>query len=147
MTPAAGRSTPVVRIRRLLPASPEQVFQAWTDEESLRQWMSPYGEARATIDLRVGGCFRIVMLGEGVELEHTGEYREIVPPRRLVFTWRSEFTDRQATVVTVVLRPEGDQTELVLTHELLPDEEAGPHEFGWGKIVDNLQAHLEAQRT
>ena len=142
----AGRSRPVVEIRRLLAASPEEVFHAWTDPQSIGYWMSPIGSASATVDLRVGGCFQILMVGGGREIEHTGEYREILPPHRLVFTWRSDFTNQEATLVTVVLRPQGDQTELLLTHELLPDEQVEPHGQGWGQILERLQAHLVSKR-
>lgn len=67
---------PIVRITRLLPAGPEEVYKAWTDPESLKKWMCP-GEARLTtaeVEPRKGGRFKLIMEdGEGV-YEHTGEY-------------------------------------------------------------------------
>ncbi len=132
-----------VRVRRLLPATPEEVFSAWTDPNSLKHWMSPSGVASATVDLRVGGQFKIVMLGEGMEIEHTGQYREIVPPSRLVFTWQSEYTGGQPTLVTVTLSPEGGQTALHLTHELLSEDRVESHRGGWSRIIDKLASHLE----
>ncbi|MDQ4006234.1 MAG: SRPBCC domain-containing protein, partial [Actinomycetota bacterium] len=98
-----------VEISRILPATPDEVFRAWTDPEQLRQWMSPIGAAEAEVDPRVGGRLRIVMVGGGRRIEHTGEYLEVDPPRRLSFTWRSPFTGNTSTLVTILLtdHPEG----------------------------------------
>jgi uncharacterized protein YndB with AHSA1/START domain len=138
-------SRPVVRVVRRLPASREEVFDAWLDAESLREWMCP-GATRKTVaelDARVGGRFRIVMTGEHGDTEHTGEYREIRRPDRLVFTWISTFTLGRETLVTIELRVAGDETELTLTHERLPDDDARKgHEEGWSSIVDKLAAEL-----
>jgi uncharacterized protein YndB with AHSA1/START domain len=126
----------------MLPATPEAVFRAWTDPEHLHHWMSPVGTADAEIDLRVGGRFRIVMAGEGREIEHTGEYLDISPPRRLAFTWRSPYTGPGPSVVTIVLTPRDDGTELLLTHEHLPGDEAAAHGQGWGRMLDRLAGRL-----
>jgi uncharacterized protein YndB with AHSA1/START domain len=136
---------PVVRVVRRLPASREEVFDAWLDAESLQQWMCP-GTTRqivAELDPRVGGRFRIVMSSEDGDTEHTGEYREIRRPERLVFTWISTHTLDRETLVTIELRVAGSETELTLTHERLPDDDARTkHEGGWRSIVDKLAAKL-----
>ncbi len=54
----------VLEITRLLPATPEAVFAAWTDPAALSRWISPRGTASVTLDLRVGGRFEIIMKGE-----------------------------------------------------------------------------------
>lgn len=138
-------SAPVVRLSRLLPALPEEVFAAWTDPESLRQWMCPGTTtvAAVEVEVRVGGRFCIVMRDEKGDLTHAGEYREIRPPQRLVFTWRSNATRNEETLVTVELYPRGDETELVLTHERLPDEPAVvKHTQGWRGIMEKLAMYL-----
>lgn len=136
---------PVVRVVRRLPASRDEVFDAWLDAESLQAWMCP-GATRKTVaelDARVGGRFRIVMTGEDGDTEHTGEYREIHRPERLAFTWVSKNTLGRETLVTIELRVAGDETELTLTHESLPDDEARrKHAGGWSSIVDKLAAEL-----
>ena len=130
-------------IERTVAAPAERVFRAWTDPEQLIQWLSPSPDGSAEVDLHVGGRFRIVMSGGGREIEHTGEYREVEAPNRLVFTWVSEFTDGES-VVTVELHPVGDgQTRLVLRHELLPVEHAESHEQGWGSFIEALKEHLK----
>lgn len=135
----------MVRLQRLLPASPQEVFDAWTDPESLEQWLCPgtVSLTRVELDVRVGGHFRIVMRDATKDLVHTGEYREITPPHRLVFTWCSNGTYNQETLVTVELHPRGNKTELVLTHERLPDaSSAGKHEDGWQDVVRKLAVYL-----
>ncbi len=135
-----------LRIVRVLPASPEEVFDAWTDPRSLAVWMAPGSVRRSEVeaDPRVGGRFRIVMKGPDSDHEHAGEYLVVDRPRRLVFTWISKATAGRPTTVTVELRPRGPgETELVLTHEGLPDEAAtASHRSGWGDIVQKLGAEL-----
>jgi uncharacterized protein YndB with AHSA1/START domain len=136
---------PVVRIVRRLPAAPGEVFDAWIDVDSLTQWMCA-GTSRVTaaeLDPRVGGRFRIVMSGERGDTEHTGEYRELRRPHRLIFTWVSKNTLGRETLVTVELRAVGEDTELILTHERLPDDEARRrHGQGWASIAEKLAASL-----
>ncbi len=137
---------PIVQVR-LLPAPPEEVFEAWRDPESLRQWMRPaegMGDATVELDFRVGGRFEIVMHGEQDYAQH-GEYLEIDPPKRLVFRWVSEWMPEaeRSTLVTVSLEPAADgQTRLRLVHEDLTDAYDG-HEQGWGRILDLLTRRLE----
>ena len=130
---------------RRLPATPEAVFAAWTDADSLQAWMCPgtVHMTTAALDVRVGGCFRIVMHHAESETVHTGIYREIRPPERLVFTWISTATRDHTTLVTVELRPHDGGTELTLTHAGLPDEEAASsHESGWQSIAAKLEAYF-----
>src|SRR5262245_36077219 len=135
----------VLVVRRRLPVPREKVFAAWLDPASLAQWMRP-GEttgATAEVDPRVGGKFRIVM-HQLTAVEHWGEYLAIEPPSLLSFTWHSEHTDRQPTVVTVELHERGDATELILTHRRLPAAQIDGHRRGWSDIVHKLDAALTA---
>ena len=127
-----------LELERVLPASPSDVFAAWTTPESMARWMSPRGPAEAEVDLRVGGSFRVIMV-EADRLEHIGEYLEVDPPRRLVFTWISPYTGPEPSVVTVQLHPHGDGTRLVLIHEQLPAEVVGGHRDGWGGMLERLE--------
>lgn len=149
----ADRSSPGpslrLRLRRLLPAPPEEVFDAWTDPEQVRQWLCPGTGTvpEASIDARPGGRFRIIMRSEGRDYVHTGEYRELVRPRRLVFTWISEETAGRESLVTVELRRRGGRTEMTLTHEALPDDASRDrHRGGWSSILDRLEGRLGRHR-
>ncbi len=132
-------------VRRVIRASREEVFAAWIDPESMRDWMCP-GDiviAEARLDPRVGGAFRIVMKSPTYEVDHTGEYLVVDPPSKLVFTWTSARTEHQPTLVTVELFERGDGCELVLTHERFPNTDAvRSHRAGWGKIIERLAGRL-----
>jgi uncharacterized protein YndB with AHSA1/START domain len=127
-----------VRLDRLVPASPDAVFAAWTDVALLRQWMSPFGSAEVELSSRVGGALRVVMVDGDTRIEHVGEFLEIDPPRRLRFTWLSEYTGGRPSLVTVDLTAVGAATRLVLTHEDLPAEVVDSHAGGWGTMLSRL---------
>jgi uncharacterized protein YndB with AHSA1/START domain len=132
-----------VEIHRRLAAPVDEVFQWWTDPERLQEWMSPVGTVEAQVDLRVGGTIRIVMRGDGMEIEHLGTYLEIEPPRRLVFTWKSQYTGPQASLVTLELEPDGSgATRLHLVHQQLPETAIPSHRGGWGAMLERLGDRL-----
>ncbi len=136
---------PCVRLTRHLPASPEQVFDCWTRADSLGDWLHASRDHHVDVDLdvQVGGDLHIVMSDDTDNHDHRGTYLAVDRPRRLAFTWSSPGTDKQETRVTVELAPDGDGTELVLTHELLPSlESAHKHTAGWGAILDRLSERL-----
>ena len=149
--PAGGASgAPIVRLERIIPATPDALFRAWTDPALLRRWMSPVGHAEATVDLRVGGALHITMVDGDVRIEHTGEFLELERPTRLRFTWNSPYTGDSPSVVTVTLAPDGEQTRLVLVHERLPADAVSSHQGGWGSMVERLVgvlASLNAQEV
>ena len=89
---------PVV-VRKMLPASREEVFDAWLDTQGMREWMCPGSATSAdvTLESRVGGRFRIVMKTPNVDYEHTGEFRVLERASKLQFTWVSPGTDHQET--------------------------------------------------
>jgi uncharacterized protein YndB with AHSA1/START domain len=139
---------PSLFVTRILNAPCEKVFAAWTTAEYVQRWMCPENGtvAAAELDLRVGGAFRIDMLANGVQTSHTGVYREISPPHRLVFTWVSTYTYFRDTLVTVDLRALGDKTELTITQTLLPDEISREgHTWGWTQIMDHLVNYLQTR--
>ena len=138
MGAGAAERGEVAEVRRVLPATAEEVFAAWTAPDLMARWLSPVGHAEVEVDLRVGGRFRVTMVGEDRRIEHTGAYLEVAPPRRLAFTWASPYTGPEPSVVTVELRPADQGTELVLTHERLPEGQAEPHTGGWGRMLDRL---------
>jgi uncharacterized protein YndB with AHSA1/START domain len=151
-----GDAADVLVVRRQIPFPREQVFAAWLDGASLAQWMRPSGTARATVEVdpRIGGKFRIVMHLEQAanctvtgDHEHRGEYLAIEPPSLLSFTWISNATDLLPTVVTIEFLERGSGTELVLTHQRLPQTSFESHRQGWTDIVQQLEEVLASGRT
>jgi len=133
---------PVVQIRRRVQAGAEQIFDLWTKPELMVRWMSPFPgavECKASCDLRPGGAFSLVMSTEGSIREVSGAYVLVDRPRKLVFTWIGPLTNNVNTLVTLELNPQGDETDLVLTHERLPTSAIFEgHTRGWGIILDHL---------
>ena len=133
-------------VRRLIRSTCEEVFAAWTDPGSLAQWMCPGGikTAEAQLDVRVGGKFRIVMRDGEKAYDHTGEYRVVQPPSKLVFTWISKGTDDASTLVTVEFQAVDRYCQLTLTHEqFFKPEAVRSHQGGWTDILTKLAVHFE----
>jgi uncharacterized protein YndB with AHSA1/START domain len=142
----ATRPKPSLTITRRLPASPERCFRAWTDPEGLKRWFGPDNieVVLAETDPRVGGRYRVVMRSQGGE-EHdvSGEFREVVANRRLVFTWAWRSTPERQSLVTVEFVPEGAATALTLIHEQFVDEAARDrHRSGWTNSLGKLAAFV-----
>jgi len=99
----------------------------------------------AEIDLRVGGCYRIVFRGASGDMnEVSGVYQEVVPHSRLVFTWAFKSTPERVSRVSIDLKPRGGSTEMRFLHDRFHDEEARVnHENGWQRAFANLDATLE----
>lgn len=107
-----------VVITRVVNAPRPVVFDAWTNPQHVRRWMTgPEGWTMPVceIDLRPGGRWRFVWRkADGAEMDMTGTYREVVPPERLVHTesWGPEWPE---TTNTLELRESGGQTVMTLT--------------------------------
>ena len=145
----ATRQKPFLNLVRAYPVAPEKVWRAWTDAQALKKWWGPGpGEpvAVAELDVRVGGRFRIVFGGpQGTAHEVQGTYQEVVPNRKLVFTWTwPNSTPERESVVTIVFRASDDGTELDFRHEQLFDEKVrDDHQRGWTGSLDKLEKFLQ----
>ena len=144
--PATGIKTGKIVVRRTIAATVDELFDAWLDPESLAQWMHPGTATRSTVsvDARVGGAYEVVMNYESGPKRHYGEYRAIERNKKLVFTWYSDATHHTETLVTVEFHAASASTEIVLTHERLPDHEAGlKHTKGWMMALEQLEGLLK----
>ena len=134
-----------VRVRRRMPAAREVVYEAWTTAEGFRHWMCPGDvvSTEATLDVRVGGAFRIVMKSPTAEHVHIGVYEVVEPQAKLVFSWIA--SNHPPTRVTVEFLDLGnkDESEIVITHEEFTIRDvAKRYESGWSTIAGKLAAHL-----
>ena len=116
-------------------ASPETLFEFFTDPDKMTRWM---GES-ATLDPRPGGEFAVNVR----HWEARGEYVEMDPPRRVVFTWgwvAGMAPGPGESTVEVTLEPEGEATVVRLVHRDLPAEAVEPHGHGWENYLSRLEA-------
>ena len=141
-----------LRVSRLIDADRDTLFRAWTDPGELAHWWSQEGDgwsfAEASVDLRVGGRYRLGMLApDGRKHVAVGVYREIDRPARLVFTWDWEDMPNGIgeTLVTVEFKKVGtNRTEVVITHERFVEAaRLGRHEQGWTELLSLLEQHIK----
>jgi uncharacterized protein YndB with AHSA1/START domain len=136
-----------LHIERHFAARPERVFQALTDPSELVRWWGPEGFTvpECELDARPGGAWRTCMRSPDGNLHCvSGVYQEIVPPKRLVYTWSWETEGpRHETLVTIVLRSVGDATELTMTQSLFDSlDSRDKHAYGWTGAFDCLVDYL-----
>jgi len=153
MSPQTQSQNLELQLHRTLEATPQRVFDAWTDPKQMQQWFRPSDQFRTLfieVDLRVGGRYRIRMRNPDGE-SHTvgGIFKEITPPSKLIYTWtweepvkgyKGEMAD---TLVTVELKDLGGKTELTLTHQRFPTQQAlDMHTEGWTGCLEMLAKYV-----
>jgi uncharacterized protein YndB with AHSA1/START domain len=142
-----------LHLTRRFDAPPERVFDAWTNPELLRRWwaaLQGWETAVAEVDLRPEGRYRLSMRDPHADAEYTvsGEYLEVQPPDRLVYTWTWEgepeiMRGSEGTVVVVELHEDGNGTELRLTQRGFAGERIRDlHVEGWNGCLDNLEGRV-----
>jgi uncharacterized protein YndB with AHSA1/START domain len=118
----------VVQLDIRLDARPDVVFAFLVDPDRYVRWQG----TRAELDPRPGGVYRVWLDDRTIAV---GEYLEVDPPTRVVFTWGWEGNDELppgSSIVEIDLSADGDGTTLVLRHSGLPDGAwAAKHEEGW----------------
>ena len=144
------KERPFLTLSRHYPVAPEKVYRAWTDPEAIKRWWAPGGHepvSLAELDVRVGGRFRIVFGGaDGKANECAGTYKEVVPNRRLVFSWHwPRSTPERVSLVTITFEAAAGGTQLGFRHEQFFDEAARDgHQRGWSAALQNLAAFLQS---
>ena len=122
-------------------ASPETVFRFLTDPKKMMTWLADVVEA----DPRPGGIIRLA--GEPGTVMR-GTYVEVVPHRRVVFTWGwegSSIVPPGSSTVEIELMPDDNGTRLRLRHGGLPDSQVKEHAAGWQRALPKLQAASEGR--
>lgn len=157
-TPHAIDPSLDLELVRELSVTPQAVFDAWTDPDSIKQWFAPrpFSIAECEVDLRPGGGFRTVMNDpDGNQMmDSTGCYLEIVPGERLVWTaalttgYRPQAADLPFTAILELEATDGGcRYRAIALHQ----DEAGSQQHesmgfhdGWGTVVDQMVEHLQA---
>jgi len=139
---AAGTT---LRLERFIPSSPDDLFALWIEPQYIAQWWAPDGYQAVVhdLDVRTGGCWRIVLQGAaGRERAMGGVYRIVEPPRRLAFSWAWEEAPGRpgnVTEVTASFEPVPGGTRLVLVHQNFDSKDAcDRHSAGWSASFDRL---------
>lgn len=156
-------SQDAIVIERIFDAPVELVWQMWTSPEHFKNWYGPQGFTVpvAEMDVRVGGkhlfCMEMQTPDGSVKIWSTGEYTEIIPNKRLVYT--DSMADEHgnvvapptaeggnppqpaATTVTVELEDLGGRTKMTMTHAGIP---AGAERAsdGWGQAFAKLADYI-----
>jgi uncharacterized protein YndB with AHSA1/START domain len=142
-------ASPVLEIRRLFDAPPDAVFDAWLEREQWQAWIGPEGCQCAVpvLEPKVGGHYRIRMrLPDGSEKDVEGVFRTIDRPNVLAFTWSWPLSGKGDTLVTLVFRAKGSQTEITLTHAGLPTpEDREGHGKGWNSTLNKLARYVKGE--
>jgi uncharacterized protein YndB with AHSA1/START domain len=119
----------------MIDATPDTIWPYLTDASKHVEWEG----TQAEIDPRPGGVYRVLVAGE---YQGAGEYVEVVPKERLVFTfgWEQEGNPITpgSTTVEISLHPEGDKTRVRLAHRGLPADAVRDHIGGWDRYLDRL---------
>lgn len=136
---------PELRITRRYPVPPEKVWRAWTEPQALVRWFGPAetdNVASAELDVREGGTYSIAFsTTDGQSHRVGGVYQEVVPMRKLVFSWAWQSTPERVSLVSVELRPIPEGTELLFVHERFFDQAARDnHARGWTGTFAKLDA-------
>jgi uncharacterized protein YndB with AHSA1/START domain len=133
-----------LRLERVLPATPEQVYEAWTNPAQVARWFSPSTEFTTivhTLDTKIGGKYRIEMKhASGNSHIACGEYVALQRNRHLAFTWRWEGNAAMPdTLVTIELSGEAAGTRIVLKHAQFDSQaQCDEHERGWTACLTRL---------
>ncbi|MGL5811487.1 MAG: SRPBCC family protein [Nocardioides sp.] len=158
------RATDSVRIERTLEARAELVWQMWTEPRHFESWYGPAGATVTVVamDVRVGGARHVGMKIDAPngprQMWYSGEHREVVRPRLLVYSESISDPDGNVlpadqaglpagypttTEITVEIDQHGNGTTMVLTHAGIPD--GSPGATGWQMAIDKLASHLETR--
>ena len=152
-------SDDAVVIERTFDAPVELIWQMWTEPEHFKRWYGPKGMSVpvAQMDVRVGGkrlvCMEMQRPDGSMQMWTAGEYTEVVPLQRLVYT--ESMADAQGnavvmgddaypavTQVTVLLEDLGGRTKMVMRHAGIPADSGGAG--GWQQAFDKLADYVVA---
>lgn len=159
MTVAAQTATETLVLRHHYEANPEQVFRAWSDPNALGEWFGPHSHKCKVekYDFREGGDYQIRMIPVSEDADCAGDttqdsvcagkFVQIIPSEKIVmtFNWIENGADMGDTLLTIEISPGKGGTDLVLTHERLPNQELyEAHKGGWEGTLECLEAFLTA---
>jgi uncharacterized protein YndB with AHSA1/START domain len=146
----ANKTDKVLEITELFNASPETVFNAWTDREEFSSWIGPEGfySTFCEMDVRVGGKWRVcIQSPAGEDYWMQGTYIEISSPSKLVFTFEEgsgKAIPGEETFVTITFSKKGKKTEMKFVQTNFPTAEIrDSHYGGWSSAFNCLRNKVD----
>jgi len=143
----------VLKLKHMVDSPRERIFNLLTEPAELAKWWGPHGftTPEVELDLSVGGRYRFTMQPpEGEAFHLSGEFIEIDPPTRLVYTfrWDEPDPDDRETVVVLSLAAVGGATEVSLSQgEFATDERLALHRSGWADSLEKLGKVIETSSS
>jgi uncharacterized protein YndB with AHSA1/START domain len=160
MKNATGETMPTVKaivMTRIINASRQAVWDAWTNPEQYKKWWGPTGYTCpvATLDVNIGGRYHSAMQSpEGQLFWSAGTYIELVVFERIVCT--DSFSDTEGNIlnaselgfpgvwptellVTITFQDDSGKTKMTVRHEGLPEEMQQQCAVGWNESFDKLE--------
>ena len=138
-------------ISRVMKATREQLWKAWSDPDILAEWWcpKPWAVKDVKMDLRPGGAFAMTMCGpKGEEMPQNGCIPYVKEKECIVFTdcmeenWRPTGSSFMTAIITMKDRPEGAEYSAIVKHKSAEDkkqhEDMGFHD-GWAKVFEQLE--------
>lgn len=146
-----GETARELVVTRVFDAPRELVYRCWTDPGQVAAWWGPAGFTAESVTAEVagGGAWRIGMRdsSDGAQYWCGGVYLEVVPPRRLVFSFAWDGEDAEDTLVTVTFAERDGKTEMTFQQSgFRTDESRDDHIGGWHECFDDLVRHLDGVR-
>lgn len=155
-------STDSIVIEKTFEAPVDLIWQLWTNPEHYKNWYAPEGFSVpvAEMDVRVGGkqrvCMEMPQEQGAMKMWFSGEYKEVVPNKRLVYT--DSVVDEDGNIlspadmgmgddypmiteVTVVFEDLGERTKMTLTHAGVPADSPGKE--GWTQSLNKLENYVK----
>jgi uncharacterized protein YndB with AHSA1/START domain len=142
-----------LRVERWFDATPEEVFDAYTDPAAQREWYQdqPDWIVQAACDLRVGGRWTVAFGPPGAEpYRETNVFEQVDRPRRLVYTSTVTMPDGSSfdTGMEVTFQEHDGRTQMTIVHTGFPSAELrDDHRGGWPGFLDRLERVVDARVT
>lgn len=134
--------TTEIKLKRIINASPEEVFEAWLDHTSPGSpW---FGVSKAIVNPpKVDSLFYSMYQMEGREVAHYGRFITLDKPHRIEHTWVSEATRGLESIVTLSFESVEEKTQVNVNHSGIPDDEEGRHhENAWGYVLAKMRSRF-----
>ena len=128
-----GTHQDILRREVWIAARPEFVYEFLTKPEKMTSWMG----IEADVEAKKGGIYRVNVTGEDIA---SGEFVEVTPHQRLIYSWGWEGGDLPpgSSTVEITLTPQNDGTLLRLNHSGLPADSVAAHGEGWEHYLQRL---------